>query len=511
MKSRRFVTIVLTVSVLGLVLLAAGPAAAASPKVGFGSAIVGVTEGNSGTATATLTATLSPAAATTVTVNYATADSTAKVADGDYVAKTGTLTFNPGTTTQQVTVQVSGDTKLEDYQIFNVKLSGPTGGAVLGTATGKVQIRNDEKPKLSMAAVKVAEGSPAAFKPKLVQAYYQAITLSAVTSDGSAKAPGDYTAGTTNVSFAAGSKAGTPVNVATIADGVTEGTETFNLQVSGGGVVAAVKKTATITSSLCQGATPPATYQHVILVVMENKNYADVIGNASAPWITNLAKSCATAKAYAQAASPSRPNYIAMTAGNLFNCAGSNNDPSANDCTPSSPSLFKQVLDAGGSVISYAEGMNGNCDAASHGAYAVKHNPWPYFASEASLCQLYNRPMPTSLDVNNLPKFLSVFPDLCHDMHDCSVAAGNAWISAFLQPVFDSPAYLNGSTAVIVTWDEYTNLPNAFASTAVTPGTVVTTPTSHYALLRTIEEMLGINTYLGQAATATSLRTAMHL
>jgi hypothetical protein len=96
-------------------------------------------------------------------------------------------------------------------------------------------------------------------------------------------------------------------------------------------------------------------------------------------------------------------------------------------------------------------------------------------------------------------------------MHDCSVAAGNSWISSFLQPVFNSTAYLNGSTAVIVTWDEYTNLPNAFASTSVKPGTVVTAATSHYALLRTIEEMLGINTFLGQAATATSLRTAMHL
>jgi hypothetical protein len=509
--SRRFVTIVLAVAALVSVALAAGPAAAASPKVSLGTTTVGVTEGNSGTATATLTVKLDVASANTVTVAYATADGTAKLADNDYVTKSGTVTFNPGVTSQTITVQAVGDTKLEDYQIFNVKISAPTGGAVLGTANEKVQIRNDETPKLAMAPVKVAEGSPAAFKPKLTQAYYQPITLTAATSDGSAKTPGDYTAVNQSVTFTAGAKTASPVNVATIADGVTEGNETFNLQVSGGGVAAAVKKTATITSSLCQGATPPAQYQHVILVVMENKKYTDVIGNASAPWITNLAQSCATAKAYAQAGSPSRPNYIAMTAGNLFNCAGSNNDPGANDCTPSSPSLFKQVLDAGGTTLSYAEGMNGNCDLTSHGTYAVKHNPWPYFAAEASLCQQYNQPMPAALDVNNLPKLLTVFPDLCHDMHDCSVAAGNSWISSFLQPVFNSPAYLNGSTAVIVTWDEYTNLPNAFASTSVKPGTVVTAATSHYALLRTIEEMLGINTFLGQAATATSLRTAMHL
>ncbi len=48
-------------------------------------------------------------------------------------------------------------------------------------------------------------------------------------------------------------------------------------------------------------------YDHVVLVVMENRHYADVIGNSAAPWMTSLAKSCATDKAYAQAASPSRP------------------------------------------------------------------------------------------------------------------------------------------------------------------------------------------------------------
>jgi hypothetical protein len=76
--------------------------------------------------------------------------------------------------------------------------------------------------------------------------------------------------------------------------------------------------------------------------------------------------------------------------------------------------------------------------------------------------------------------------------------------------VFDSAAYLNGSTAVIMTFDEYTNLPNFFASQSVKAGTSVTAATSHYAALRTIEDMLGLGA-LGQAATATSLRSAMHL
>ena len=47
-----------------------------------------------------------------------------------------------------------------------------------------------------------------------------------------------------------------------------------------------------------------------------------------------------------------------MTAGSVFNCAGSNGDPSEGSCSPTSPSVFKQVIDAGGTAASYAEGMN---------------------------------------------------------------------------------------------------------------------------------------------------------
>lgn len=512
MNSRRFVPIVLSVLALASVALAAAPAAAASPTVSLSTAIVGVREGNSGTTTSPpITVTLSATSTSTVSVAWTTVDGTATVADGDYVAKSGTLTFAPGITSQTITVQVNGDTKLEDYQTFTVKLTSVT-GAGFGNRVEKVQIQNDETPKLAMAAVKVNEGSPAAFKPKLLQAYYAPITLSATTSNGTAIAPGDYTAVTAQpVTFAAGSKIAS-VNVPTISDGITEGSETFSLQISGGGVVpATMTKTATILPSLCQGATAPAKYDHVVLVVMENKHYTDVIGNPSAPWITNLAKSCATDKAYAQAASPSRPNYLAMTAGSIFNCAGSDADPAVGNCTPTSGSVYKQVIDNGGTALAYAQGMNGNCDMTSHGNYAVKHNPWPYFSSEATLCQQFDQPMPPSLDVNQLPTLLTLFPDQCNDMHSCSVATGDTWLSGFLQPVFNSTAYLNGSTAVIVTWDEYTNLPNVFASTSVTPAKTVTSATSHYGLLRTIEDMLGYTSFLGNATGATSLRSAMHL
>jgi phosphoesterase family protein len=259
----------------------------------------------------------------------------------------------------------------------------------------------------------------------------------------------------------------------------------------------------------CSGATPPAHYQHVVIVVMENKTFSQVVGNPAAPFQTSMAIACASTTHFANEGSPSRPNYIAMTAGSTFGCLGSDADPPGG-CTPSSPSLFKQVIDSGGTVLSYAESMTTNCQTTSSGEYAVKHNPWPYFSAEASLCQQFNQPMPASIDVANLPTLMYIAPNLCNDTHDCSIATGDQWLRSHIRPILDSAAYASGSTAVIITYDEYTNLPNMFASKSVQPGTVLATNTNHYGMLRTVEDMLGLSP-LGQAATATSLRSAMRL
>jgi acid phosphatase len=408
-----------------------------------------------------------------------------------------------------VSLSINGDTVLEDYEQFTFRLSTPA-GATVGNASEAVQIRNDETPKLALAAVKVAEGQPAVFRPKLAQAYFQPVALTEQTLDGTAVSPGDYAAVAASVVVPAGSKLAPVVSVGTVADGVTEPTEVFSLKVSSPTVVAAQTRTASVIGDLCRNAAPPTHYRHVVVVVMENKHYADVIGDPGAPWTTKIARGCATAKSYAQVATPSRPNYLALAAGSTFDCAGSDADPVIGTCNPTSGSLFKQVIDGGGTAISYAEAMTGNCDMTSHGTYAVKHNPWPYFAAERSLCQQYDQPMPAGVDVANLPSLLLMIPDLCNDTHNCPVGTGDAWLAAHLQPVFDSPAYLDGSTAVIVTYDEYTNVPNVFASASVEEGVSAGGATSHYGLLRTIDDLLGL-TPLGQAAAAASLRAAMHL
>ena len=59
-----------------------------------------------------------------VTVNYATSDGTATVANGDYTAKSGTLTFAlGGPTFQYVSVPVTGDTTVEGDETMTLTLS----------------------------------------------------------------------------------------------------------------------------------------------------------------------------------------------------------------------------------------------------------------------------------------------------------------------------------------------------------------------------------------------------
>ena len=65
---------------------------------------------------------------------------------------------------------------------------------------------------------------------------------------------------------------------------------------------------------LCKGVAAPDRYDHVVIVVMENKRWSDVLAGQG-PWLTARKNECNTATNYAQAGSPSRPNYIALTAG----------------------------------------------------------------------------------------------------------------------------------------------------------------------------------------------------
>jgi hypothetical protein len=115
--------------------------ASSTPTLSIGDATV--TEGNSGTTTATFTVSLSLPSDKTVTVQYATADGSARLADKDYVATSGTLTFAPGEVAKTVAVAVNGDTDPERDEDYFVNLSAPS-NANLGKSQGHGVILNDD-------------------------------------------------------------------------------------------------------------------------------------------------------------------------------------------------------------------------------------------------------------------------------------------------------------------------------------------------------------------------------
>jgi phospholipase C len=175
---------------------------------------------------------------------------------------------------------------------------------------------------------------------------------------------------------------------------------------------------------------------------------------------------------------------------------------------------------------SYEESMPSACDLSDSGNYAAKHNPAAYYVPLRADCANWDMPMGTmsfgsflsDLSSGALPAFSFVTPNLCDDMHDCSVATGDSWLKSWIAQIVLSPAYQNGTTAVFITWDEDddssgNHVATLVASPSTPAGMTSAMQFNHYSLLKTTEQLLGISTFLGHAgdATTASMATAFNL
>lgn len=200
-----------------------------APPAQFSISDATVAEGNAGTTALTFTVTLTPAAATTVSVQAATMDGTATVADGDYQANTQTLTFAPGVTSQTFTVLVNGDTIRESSETFTVNLSGNSPGTSIQQAQATGTITNDDPlPFITITDVTAPEGNigatPFLFTVTLSNPSAQTVSVSFSTQS-------DTAAG----GFSIGSDFSTTLGTVTFAPGVT--TMTITVFVRGDAVV----------------------------------------------------------------------------------------------------------------------------------------------------------------------------------------------------------------------------------------------------------------------------------
>ncbi|MGH9055556.1 MAG: alkaline phosphatase family protein [Acidimicrobiales bacterium] len=257
----------------------------------------------------------------------------------------------------------------------------------------------------------------------------------------------------------------------------------------------------------CLGAPPPATYQHVVWIVMENRALDEVAGSGEAPFLANLATRCGLATNYSGVAHPSLPNYIALTSGST---QGISDDAGPSSHRIAGPSLFSLL---GPGWRSLEESMPTNCDRSSAGEYATRHNPAVYYTALATACGGQDVPLGSVPDVS--ARFTFITPNLCDDMHDCSTATGDRWLSGEVPKILDSPQYRGGATALFITWDENdaggSLVPTYVVAPSVRPGTRSGGAYDHYSLLRTTEEMLGLTPLLGSAASAPDMRRGFHL
>jgi phosphatidylinositol-3-phosphatase len=232
--------------------------------------------------------------------------------------------------------------------------------------------------------------------------------------------------------------------------------------------------------------------RHVVVIVFENRSYGQVIGSAQARTFNRLARSGALLTRYYGVAHPSLPNYLAMVSGSTH---GVTTDCIV--CSVRARNLADQLDTAGRSWKVYAEGLPATGFAGPQsGRYVKRHNPFMYFAGiSASPARRAHVVALTRLrgDVaaGRLPAFSLVVPDLCHDMHDCPVASGDAWLRRIL------PVLRPAGAAVFIVFDEGAvtdtaggggHIPALVVGPAVRAGARSSAVLTHYSLLRTIED-----------------------
>ena len=252
---------------------------------------------------------------------------------------------------------------------------------------------------------------------------------------------------------------------------------------------------------------PVPSFDHVVVIVFENKVRASVLGNSAAPTFNSLAKRYAVLAGYRGVRHPSLPNYLALVSGST---QGIHDD--CTDCVVNAVSLADTLAKAHRTWETYAEGLpSPGFTGAGAGAYAKKHDPFLYFANVLRQPAWLRRVVPFTmfagdLRAKRLPSFSLVVPDLCNDMHDCDVATGDRWLAQNIVPILGSP--LLARSVVFVVFDEGTTDVGGGGSVAalalgplVRPGSTYAQPTSHYALLRTIEDAWGLPR-LGASRTA---------
>ena len=256
---------------------------------------------------------------------------------------------------------------------------------------------------------------------------------------------------------------------------------------------------------------PPtgANFDYVLTIVMENKAICDILTscNGTAPYLTSLAAASGLATHYHGTISPSLGNYLSITAASTFGCTA-DSLPNASACTReawNASNLVDRLEAASLTWKAYQESMPSNCFGGNQYPYAAKHNPFVYYKDIATNASRCARVVPSGTSnqvlLNDLAStatasnYMWFTPNLCHDMHDCNVTAGDTFLSGLVPQILNSTVFQTQRAALLITFDEDGNgagspdLYTVWAGPAAKQGFQSNVPYDHYSALRTIEEI----------------------
>ena len=248
---------------------------------------------------------------------------------------------------------------------------------------------------------------------------------------------------------------------------------------------------------------------HVFVIVMENTAYSSIVGSSAAPYINSLIPTGALAANYYGVTHPSLPNYLSLTGGSTYGITS--------DCTTcwiNASNVADGVENAGKSWKAYEESMPYACFVGDSYPYAQKHDPFIYFnniRNNAARCQNHVVPytqLSTDLrSTSTTPNYAFITPNMCNDMHDCSIQTGDGWLQRQVPGILASPAFTTQHSLLAITWDEddfsgSNQVATLFLGSGALGGASSGTSYNHYSLLHTVEAALGTSTLTSNDANA---------
>ncbi len=252
-------------------------------------------------------------------------------------------------------------------------------------------------------------------------------------------------------------------------------------------------------------------FDYILIIVMENKNFSQINGSPSAPYLNQLAINYSLATKYTACDHPSLPNYMCLTGG--YDYFGNNCGP-AGSCTTSNSSIVDRVESAGLSWRAYMEDMPFPCYKSASGNYTFLTDPFLFYTSigsNSTRCATHVVPansggkgLPDDILVNALgsattaSNYMWLTPNLCNNMHNCSISQGDNYLSKLVPLILNSYIFKTQKAALFITFDEgYGRYPTDYVYT-IWAGPAVKTfyqssiQYSHYSLPRTIEVAWGL-------------------